>query len=266
MREPRPHAKEVSIDEMATQLEQLGVEAGDVLLVHTSFRALRPVEGGPLGFVEALTRAVGEAGTVVMPSWPEDADELFDPAETPADPDLGVVADQFWRRPGAERTEHCQAFAARGPHAARILVDPLPLPPHRPESPVGRVHDLDGKILLVGVNHDADTTIHLAEVIAGVPYGIPHRCTAVVDGRVVTVEYRENDHCCERFRLVDDWLGEGSLQSEGRVGHAEARLVRSRDVVATVVPRLEREPLLFLHEPEAGCDDCNAARTSTYAE
>ncbi|HEY8376409.1 MAG TPA: AAC(3) family N-acetyltransferase, partial [Nannocystis sp.] len=53
--------------ELARQLGALGVRKGGVLLVHTSFRAVRPVEGGPRGLIEALMMALGPAGTLVMP-------------------------------------------------------------------------------------------------------------------------------------------------------------------------------------------------------
>jgi aminoglycoside N3'-acetyltransferase len=235
---------------------------GGVLLVHTSFRATRPVEGGPAGLIAALRDAVGPSGTLVMPSWPGDADAPFDPRTTPAADDLGVVADTFWRLPGVLRSDHPAAFAAQGPRAGAITADPLPLPPHLPASPVGRVHDLDGQVLLLGVGHDADTTLHLAELVAGVPYGVPHHCTVLRDGQPVRIDYLENDHCCMRFALADDWLRARGLQREGTVGHAQARLVRSRDVVAVALEQLARDPLVFLHPPGEGCEECDLARAS----
>lgn len=254
---------ELSGDEVVGQLRALGVREGGVLLVHTSFRAVRPIEGGPTGLIEALRAALGPEGTLVMPSWTGSDEEPFDPATTPASPDLGVVADTFWRLPGVVRSNHLNAFAAAGPRAERITSGPLPLPPHIPESPVGRVYDLDGQVLLLGVNHDADTTLHLAELLAGVPYRVPKSCTVLQEGRPVRLEYGENDHCCERFTLADGWLRERGLQSEGRVGHAQARLVRSRDVVSVALEHLARDPLVFLHPPSAGCADCDEARRST---
>jgi aminoglycoside N3'-acetyltransferase len=246
------------------QLKALGVQRGGVLLVHTSFRAVRPVEGGPVGLVAALREALGPEGTLVMPSWSGDDEELFDPVTTPAAADLGVVADTFWRLPGVVRSSHRHAFAAAGPQAARITTGPLPLPPHIPASPVGRVHDLAGQVLLLGVGHDANTTLHLAELLAGVPYGVPRHCTVLRDGRPVRIDYRENDHCCARFALADSWLRARGLQSEGTVGSARARLARAQDIVAVAVEHLSRDPLLFLHPPEAGCAECDAARRSTF--
>lgn len=248
--------------ELVHQLRALGVKPGDVLLVHTSFRAVRPVEDGPFGLIRALREALRPEGTLVMPSWSGNDDEPFDRTSSPANPDLGVTADMFWRLPGVHRSDHLQAFAAAGPAAQVILADPLPLPPHIPESPVGRVHDHDGKVLLLGVGHDANTTLHLAELMAQVPYRSPSYCTVLEHGRPVRIDYGENNHCCVRFALADDWLRREGLQREGRVGHAEARLMRSRDLVRLAVARLTRDPLLFLHQPEDGCVECDEARAS----
>lgn len=255
----------VTIDELTRQLLALGVAPGGVLLVHTSFHAVRPVQGGPVGLIEALRAALGPDGTLVIPSWTGDDDTPFDASSTPAADDLGVVADTFWRLPGVLRSDHAQAFAAAGPQAARIVADPLPLPPHIPDSPVGRVHELDGQVLLLGVGHDADTTVHLAELLAGVPYRLPKHCTVLRDGRPMRLDYLENDHCCARFGLADEWLRERGLQREGPVGHARARLARSRDIVAVALERLAQDPLVFLHPTSAGCAECDQARRSVPA-
>jgi aminoglycoside N3'-acetyltransferase len=253
---------ELSRGKVTNQLHELGVGEGGVLLVHTSFRAVRPVEGGPVGLIEALRDALGPEGTLVMPSWSGDDDDPFDPLTTPAPPSLGVVADTYWRLPGVLRSNHFHAFAAAGPEAAQVTSDPLPLPPHIPESPVGRVHELNGQVLLLGVGHVADTMLHLAELLAGVPYRVPSYCTVLQNGQPVRIEYGENDHCCERFALADEWLRTRGLQSEGRVGHAHARLARARDIVEVTLERLAGDPLLFLHPPGAGCEECDGARRS----
>jgi aminoglycoside N3'-acetyltransferase len=117
-------------------------------------------------------------------------------------------------------------------------------------------------VLLIGVGHDANTTLHLAELIAGVPYRVPKHITVLRDGRPDRVDYAENDHCCGRFALADDWLRAEGLQAEGPVGQAHARLFRSRDIVRLAVAQLKADPLLFLHSPEAGCEECDAARLS----
>lgn len=255
---PRPFTRA----EVTAQLHALGVGRGDVLLVHTSFRNVRPVEGGPLGLIDALRDAIGPGGTLVMPSWTGRDDEPFDPRTTPAAPDLGVVADTFWRQPGVLRSQHVFACAAVGRHAEQVVAGPLPLPPHIPDSPVGHVHELDGRVLLLGVGHDADTTLHLAELLGGAPYRVQNHCTVLENGRPVRIEYGENDHCCLRFALADEWLRGRALQAEGRVGYAHARTARARDIVALAVAELARDPLLFLHPAGAGCAECDRARST----
>lgn len=254
----------MKIQEVVAQLRELGVEPGGVLAVHTSFRAVRPVENGPAGLIEALRTALGPHGTLVMPSWTGDDNAPFDPATTPANPDLGVTADTFWRLPGVRRSDHPFAFAAAGPLAERVTADPLPIPPHRPESPIGRVHELDGQLLLLGVGHDANTTLHLAESMADVPYRMPHHITVLENGRPTRIDYLETDHCCQRFAFADAWLRERGLQREGRVGNAHARLLRSRDIVRVAMEQLARDPLLFLH-PRGECAECDVAWESVEA-
>lgn len=248
--------------EIADQLRALGVRTGGVLLVHTSFRALRPIEDGPLGLIASLRDALGPDGTLVMPSWTGDDELPFDPAATPAAGDLGATADLFWWQPGVMRSDHPQAFAAIGPRAEEVEKTPLPLPPHVPDSPVGRVHGLAGQVLLLGVGHEADTSLHLAELIAEVPYGVPRHCMVLQDGKRVRIDYLETDHCCRRFALADDWLRARALQFEGPVGHGTARLARARDIVDLAVDAMHREPTIFLHGSGEGCADCDEVRRS----
>jgi aminoglycoside 3-N-acetyltransferase-4 len=248
--------------DVTAQLLDLGVEPGGVLLVHSSFRAIRPIEDGIEGLIAALRDALGPQGTLVMPSWSGEDDEPFEPTESPSDDDLGAVPQLFWRLPDVQRSRHVHAFAAAGPRAAFVLQDPLPLPPHVPESPVGRVHELDGQVLLLGVGHDADTMIHLAEVMSAVPYGLPKHLTVLEDGERVRIDYLENDHCCRRFQLLDTWLQSGGTQSQGPVGSGIARLVRAQEITRVVCTRLERDPLVFLHAPDERCEDCDLARAS----
>lgn len=252
---------EVSADQLVDQLRALGVRDGGVLLVHTSFRAVRPVEAGPLGLIRALRAALGREGTLVMPTM-TDGETVFDPRTT-STAGMGITAELFWRQPGVVRSTHPGgSFAAQGPRAEG-LCRPQPLsPPHGPDSPVGRVHDLGGQVLLLGVTHGENTTLHLAESIAAVPYSVSHPCVIEIDGSARTVMIAETDHCCSRFRLADDWLRARGLQREGKIGSADARLFESRDVVAVALEHLALDPLVFLCPRGEGCEDCTAAHAS----
>lgn len=250
------------VNAIANDLRALGVESGGVLLAHIAFRAVRPVEGGPLSLIAALTQALGPAGTLVMPSMGANEDEVFDPTDHEPYADLGATARLFWRQPGVLRSNHIHAFAARGPKAAAIVADPLPEPPHGPASPVGRVCDLDGQILMLGIDHTANTSLHLAEIIGGARYRSPSPCTVLRDGHPVRIVLGENNHCCERFVLADDWLRAEGVQREGKVGNAHARLMRSRDLVRLASAQVARNETIFLHAPADGCEECDEARAS----
>jgi aminoglycoside 3-N-acetyltransferase len=246
--------------ELTAQILELGVTPGAVLLVHTSFSKVGPVEGGPRGLIGALQAALGPDGTLVMPSMSDDDEHPFDPLSTPC-LGMGVVADTFWRMPKVLRSDSPHAFAAFGPEAARITADhPLDVP-HGLNSPVGRVYELDGKILMLGVGHDANTTVHLAEALAGVRYRREKSVMIIQAGQLTRYWYSETDHCCENFNFVDQWLDSETGQCRGRVGHGEARLAGSREVVAAVTARLRANETVFLHEP--GVDnECDEARAS----
>ncbi|HEX6096852.1 MAG TPA: AAC(3) family N-acetyltransferase [Thermoanaerobaculia bacterium] len=238
------------------QLVTLGVERGGVLVVHTSFSAIAPVDGGPAGLIGALRDVLGPDGTLVMPSMSDDDDHPFDVAKTPCR-GMGIVAETFRQLPGVLRTDNPHAFAAIGPRAAEIT-RPQPVEiPHGLDSPVGRVYELDGQVLLLGVGHDANTTVHLAENLAGVRYGIHHYATILENGAPRRVEYREIDHCCEGFAQLDEWLGD--RQRRGAAGHGTARLMRSRDVVDAALRHLRENAEVFLHEPGV-CEECDEAR------
>jgi aminoglycoside 3-N-acetyltransferase len=253
--------QELSVTQVVADLRALGVKPGGVLLVHTSFKAVGPIEGGPLGLIRALRSALGDEGTLVMPTM-TDGESVFDPASTPTR-DMGITAETFWRQPGVLRSAHPGgSFAAAGPLASRICA-PQPLsPPHGPDSPPGRVHELGGQVLLLGVSHSESTTLHVAEAMARVPYSISHPCVVEIDGVVGTVMIAETDHCCQGFNLADGWLRARGMQREGKVGNAEARLYGSRDVVALAVERLAVDPLIFLCPSEEGCEECDTARAS----
>jgi aminoglycoside 3-N-acetyltransferase len=253
-------SRTIDAREVRQQLLALGVQPGAVLVVHTAFSNVVPIEGGPRGLIDALQAVLGGAGTLVMPSMTDDDERPFRVDETPCH-GMGVVADTFWRLPGVSRTDNPHAFAARGPDAVAIT-SPQPVEiPHGVDSPVGRVHGLDGHVLLLGVGHDADTTIHLAENIAGVRYRRPAHVTILVEGRPTRVEYGEVDHCCEKFSLMDEWLEPHGLQRRGIVGHGEARLARSRDIVDAALAHLRQDETVFLHSAGT-CDQCDEARES----
>ena len=185
-------------DSLATQLRALGVGPGGVVLMHSSFKSLGFVVGGPQAVVQAVLDARGPDGTSsCRPTPPDNSDPAswsrppvpedwwepirheapgFDPARTPASKWMGALAETVRTWPGARRSAHPQvSFAAVGPRAAEIVE------PHRlddslgDESPLGAVYRLDGQVLLLGCGHDTNTSLHLAECRQPTRRGTPER-------------------------------------------------------------------------------------------
>jgi aminoglycoside N3'-acetyltransferase len=189
-----------------------------------------------------------------------DDDHPFDKTKSPC-PEMGIVADTFWRLPGVLRSDNNHAFAAVGP-LAEMLTAPHPMDiPHGLDSPIGRVYELNGQVLLLGVGQDSNTTIHLCENLAGVRYRRAKYITILQDGKPTRFDYREIDHCCQNFALVDGWLDEEHLQRHGKIRNGEARLMRSPDIVNVVTSHLEKDKTIFLH-PQGVDEECDDARAS----
>ena len=180
-RTPKPN----TLGTLSGDLAALGVEPGMVLLVHSSLSALGWTVSGAVTVVLALEATVREYGTIIMPTQSGD---LSDPAEwehppvpkawwetirreMPAfHPDMtpsrgmGVIPECFRTQPGVVRSHHPHdSFCAWGERATEICSD------HELDfglgegSPLGRIYDLDGWVLLLGCGFDSNTSFHLAE-------------------------------------------------------------------------------------------------------
>lgn len=255
---PAPFATE----QLTQALQHLGIQPGDLLLVHTSLKNVGWVAAGPVGVIAALRSVLGNAGTLVMPTM-TDSELLFDPQTTPT-AGMGIVAEMFWRQPGVLRSGHpTGSFAAQGPLAAMITA-PQPLdPPHGLDSPIGRVYAHDGWILLLGVEHDSNTTIHLAENISNVPYRRIKqlRVPTATGEQLVTIA--ETDHCCQNFPKIAPHLLARDQLIIGQVGYATAQLMRSRAVVQLACELIAQDPYYFLCPPGqcqlgSECDEARA--------
>ncbi|HEY5561404.1 MAG TPA: AAC(3) family N-acetyltransferase [Clostridiaceae bacterium] len=169
-------------------LQELGVKNGDTLLVHSSLSSLGWVCGGAQGVVMALLKAVGEKGTLVMPThsgdisdpsewryppvpkeWVDEIYEMMPAFDINLSPSrgMGKSAELFRNLPKTIRSNHPQvSFCASGNVAEEITREHELTPSFGMNTPIGRMYELGGKVLLLGVGYDSCSSFHLSEVLS----------------------------------------------------------------------------------------------------
>ena len=248
------------VEGLVADLRRLGVRPGDHLMVHASLRAIGPVEGGPDGVLDALDRAVGPEGTLMMvlsagdvPEWTEpparpdlaDADGRaipFDAATSRAEPEVGWLAEVFRCRPGTQVTAHpLGRFGARGARAARLLEHPPWDHYYGPGSPLDRLCQLGGRVLRLGADPNTVTLLHYSEYLAPIDHKrTVRRYVAVREGEGVAV--RRVDSLDDAEGIVvwrgEDYFGlilhaylDAGRGARGTVGAATSELLDARDLL-----------------------------------
>ncbi len=246
-----------TIESLRGDLLKLGLLPGAVVLVHSSMKSLGWVSGGPVAVILALEMALGREGTLVMPThssdlsdpafwrnppvpaawWPVIRDTMpaFDPDLTPTR-GMGKIPETFRRGRGVVRSDHPNvSFAAKGPLAERITAEHALDYPLGEHSPLARLYDLDGWVLLLGVGHQNNTSLHLAEYRADFPGKREVTNGAPItgpDGRRTWVPIHDIDLDDEDFpALGAAFERETGLARVGNVGRATARLMPQRALV-----------------------------------
>ena len=247
---PRP----VLRDRLASELRDLGVTEGGVLLAHASLSRLGWVVGGEQTVVLALEDALGPEGTLVMPSqsWhlcdpayladsrvpPDSFDEVragmpvYDPRWTPTRT-MGAVVEALRTQPGTVRSGHPhRSFIARGPRAAEVVERHDLEDPVGEGSPLAAVNRLGGQVLLLGVGHDKNSSLHLAEARSGLPVRhLDNGAPLLVDGERHWVTFREPEVDDADFVTVGRAFSAAGGERSGPVGHARASLLDQRELV-----------------------------------
>jgi aminoglycoside 3-N-acetyltransferase len=251
----RPDAKPATRESLVDDLHALGVARGALLLVHSSLSRLGYVVGGAPTVVQSLFDSVGPEGTLVMPTfsgdisdpsrwiappvpeawWPGIREHMppFDPAISPTRR-MGVIVDCFLRFPGVSRGTHPRdSFAAHGPRAAQ-LIENQPLAYALGEhSPLARVYDLDGEVLLLGVDHGNNSSLHLAEYRADLPITdwISEGAPMMVDDARVWITYPDRAGNDADFAELGEAFAATGRERRRAVGAGVGRLMRQREIV-----------------------------------
>jgi aminoglycoside 3-N-acetyltransferase len=260
----RTRGQPVTVQSLVSDLKEIGVEREMTLLVHSSLSALGWVAGGPVAVVLALEQVLGSEGTLVMPThsgglsdpeqWcnppvPEawwktirDATPAFDVNLTPTRK-MGAIPECFRMQPGVLRSFHPQvSFAAWGAHADQVTGA------HSLEfslgnaSPLARIYDLAGWVLLLGIGHANNTSLHLAEYRARFHSKREIKCGApiTVGGRREWVQFADLDLDDSDFQMIgQDFERDTGLACSRRIGYAEALLFPQRALVDYAVKWME---------------------------
>ena len=255
-------ASPLTVAKLADAFKTCGLAPGQTVLVHSALSKLGWVSGGPVAVLEALLQVLGPAGTLVMPAHSADNSEpsawenppvpkswwptvrasmpAFDPAKTPTRK-MGRVPELFRTWPGAKRSNHpTSSFAALGPHSAFVTEEQDLEDALGDASPLGKLYELDGYVLLLGVGHGNNTSLHLAETRARIPKTYLDEGSAVfVDGVRQWVAYRRIDWDDEDFEALGEAYEAAHDISVCSVGRAEARFLRQRPLVDWAVKWLE---------------------------
>lgn len=247
-------------NEFTNVLKNAGVIEGQTILVHSSFKAMA-CPGTPDDIVDALLDAVGESGTLAVPThtWGivNARQPVFDVLHSPSH--VGVLTETVRRRPKAVRSLHpTHSVAAIGGRAVEITAGhEYNETPCSQTSPYGRVVEWDGLIVMLGVSLLYNTTYHGVEEWAGVPWvfqaGIKEDLYTIdKDGhRIHVPSFRHAEYDRAFIKTEQDLERERIMQ---RISWADKSIlvVKAKPMAEYVGQRLADDSNYLLKEPFTG--------------
>ena len=260
-----------SRQQLADDVRSLGVAAGDVVMVHASVKAIGEVAGGPDEIHLALKDALTPEGTLLMyASCPQYVDEVgrgnlspreecevldklpaFDAATARAARDNGTLVEFFRTYPGARVNDHVARFVAWGRQAAYLFSSQPWNYAFGRDTALDRFVALDGKILLLGCDHDTVTLLHYVEHVADMPgkrvarFKVPVKENGVRVWRDMeeydTSSAGAHENWPDRLfaKIVDSYLAASGNRGR-RVGDAPSFLLAARGLCDFALPLMQR--------------------------
>lgn len=258
--------KEITVltkEDIKYSLTSLGVKKGMLLFVQSSLRPLGWINGGAQTIIEALMECVGYEGTIIMPAFtklisdpaslkvgtvPRESWEKIRNTALPFSKKLtipqnmGEVAVQFMRNEAVLRSSHpTYSFLAWGKYA-KLIVEKHAL--HfglSKESPLGKIVELNGYVVMLGMNYDKCEMLHLAQYSAA-------KCPIKIstypiekNGSTNWIKMADLDLNTYGYRIVGEVMEERKIVSEMRVGDTYCRMFSAREAVNITTAYLNLE-------------------------
>jgi len=262
-------------ESLVKDLIELGINTRSILLVHSSLKSLGYVEGGAPTVIDALSEVVGKEGTVVVPTFtwcfvPEKANPdfsrqgPFDLRKTPST--TGLITETLRCQKEAQRSFHpIHSVTAIGAQAEDIAKDHPKTTDFGPGSPFDRIVRGGGYILLAGVGHHVNSTIHYVEDQLDLPF-LEEKKAQVIDGtgNLQTVVLRKcpvghRDFYKKEGSKLEQALQNSNIIHLGRVGEATVQLMKASELVEIAKKIIAKEPdILLCDNPK--CNFCSTGK------
>ena len=248
-------SKPNTIESLTADFRNLGVKVGDIILLHSSLSQLGWTVGGPVSVIDALLNNIGKRGTLIMPTF---TSGNTDPSEWQYPPvpkswwsvirehapgfhvdktptrGMGIIAETFRKYPGVIRSNHPDSsFCAWGEHAKFITKNHSLDSDLGEGSPLARIYELDGKVLLLGVSHSSNTSIHLAEYRSDYKekYYKSQGSSMLVNNKRQWVQWKELNLITDDFEDIGRDFEIKLAITPKKVGLADTRLFSQRQLV-----------------------------------
>jgi aminoglycoside 3-N-acetyltransferase len=246
--------------------KKLGISKNQTVMLHISVKSIGWIEIGPEVVIQSLLDVLSPKGTLMMyVGWNEAPDEKwseaiynkylennppFDPLISKANPNYSILAECLRNWSGAFRSNHPEAsIAAVGAKAEWITKNHPINYPYGYGSPLEKLCNLNGKILLVGAPLNTITLLHYAENLAKIPNKriIHYKVPIKRNNRKVIIEIEDFDstkgivaNAEEYFKkIISEYLESGKGQ-RGIVGAANSYLFEADDLKNYAIEWLER--------------------------
>ena len=246
----------LTFDQLVENFRALGVDSGDTLLVHSSYKSFGGVDGGPQTVIDALLNVLGEEGTLVMPTFNFDfcKGEPWDVRETPSQ--MGFMTNLVRTDSRAKRVFHpIYSFAVIGKYAEDFGVLRYKSS-YAKNSAFGKLRELDGKIMVVGLSYnDSMTFFHHVEEMEGVDYRYLKDFTGQItdwEGNTTEETYQMLVRDLEMgVHTMVDPMGKlmeeaGVIQSR-TIGEADVKLMKANEVYEFTAREMKRDPHLLYY-------------------